>query len=174
MATNQTTNYQLNQWEPTDAVQRVDFNADNAKVDAALAGLSGSKADSGDLTALSGAVDGLTGRTGALETAVAQRGNCQVLHFTYRGDGSAGKEGPTEVTFPCPPFFFLILGGGCFAYGSKTFMNDLFVNLSTNNAFLEIKWTKNTASFYAEQSQWQFNNKGETYHVFVFYDVGEA
>ena len=35
MATNQTTNYQLNQWEPTDAVQRVDFNADNAKLDAA-------------------------------------------------------------------------------------------------------------------------------------------
>ena len=30
MATNYTTNYQLNQWEPTDAVQRVDFNTDNA------------------------------------------------------------------------------------------------------------------------------------------------
>ena len=37
MATNQTTNYQLNQWEPTDQVQRTDFNADNAKIDAALA-----------------------------------------------------------------------------------------------------------------------------------------
>ena len=40
MATNQTTNSQLNQWEPTDAVQRVDFNTDNAKVDAALKSLS--------------------------------------------------------------------------------------------------------------------------------------
>ena len=29
MATNQTTNYQLNQWEPTDQVLRTDFNADN-------------------------------------------------------------------------------------------------------------------------------------------------
>ena len=37
MATNQTTNYQLNQWEPTDQVLRTDFNADNAKLDAALA-----------------------------------------------------------------------------------------------------------------------------------------
>ena len=36
MATNQTTNYQLNQWEPTDQVLRTDFNADNAKTDAAL------------------------------------------------------------------------------------------------------------------------------------------
>ena len=29
MATNQTTNYQLNQWEPTDQVLRTDFNAGN-------------------------------------------------------------------------------------------------------------------------------------------------
>lgn len=40
MATNQTTNYQLNQWEPTDAVQRVEFNQDNAKLDTALKSLS--------------------------------------------------------------------------------------------------------------------------------------
>ena len=40
MATNQTTNYQLNQWEPTDQVLRTDFNADNAKLDAALNALS--------------------------------------------------------------------------------------------------------------------------------------
>lgn len=31
-----TTNYQLNQWEPTDRVLREDFNADNRKIDAAL------------------------------------------------------------------------------------------------------------------------------------------
>ena len=36
---NHTPNYQLNQWEADDRVQRVDFNADNAKIDAALAGL---------------------------------------------------------------------------------------------------------------------------------------
>ena len=39
MATNHTINYQLNQWEPTDQVLRTDFNADNAKIDAALKGL---------------------------------------------------------------------------------------------------------------------------------------
>ena len=39
MATNQTTNYQLNQWQPTDPVQRTDFNADNATVEAALTDL---------------------------------------------------------------------------------------------------------------------------------------
>ena len=43
MATNYTTNYQLNQWEPTDAVQRVEFNQDNAKLDTALEALETAK-----------------------------------------------------------------------------------------------------------------------------------
>lgn len=34
---NHTPNYNLSQWEPGDPVQRADFNADNAKIDAALA-----------------------------------------------------------------------------------------------------------------------------------------
>lgn len=33
----ETSNYQLNQWEKTDRIQMEDFNADNRKVDAALA-----------------------------------------------------------------------------------------------------------------------------------------
>ena len=43
MATNYTTNYQLNQWESTDAVQRVEFNQDNAKLDTALEALETAK-----------------------------------------------------------------------------------------------------------------------------------
>ena len=39
MASNQTSNYGLNQWEAEDRVIREEFNADNTKVDAALAGL---------------------------------------------------------------------------------------------------------------------------------------
>ena len=38
MSTNHTSNYNLCQWEPSDQVLRTDFNADNAKIDAALAG----------------------------------------------------------------------------------------------------------------------------------------
>ena len=33
----QTPNFQLNQWSPEDYVRRTDFNADNLKIDAALA-----------------------------------------------------------------------------------------------------------------------------------------
>ena len=43
MATNYTTNYDLCQWEPTDPVIRTDFNADNAKIEAALTALDEAK-----------------------------------------------------------------------------------------------------------------------------------
>lgn len=43
MSTNQTPNYALSQWEAGDQVLRADFNADNAKIDAALAELQASQ-----------------------------------------------------------------------------------------------------------------------------------
>ena len=45
MATNYTANYGLCQWEPQDNFLRTEFNQDNAKIDAALAGLESGKAD---------------------------------------------------------------------------------------------------------------------------------
>lgn len=67
MSTNATQNYALNQWEPSDKVLRTEFNADNAKVDAALLalsqradGLSSAKADNTALAALSQRMDGLS------------------------------------------------------------------------------------------------------------------
>ena len=44
MASGQTANYQLNQWEAEDKVLRTEFNADNAKLDAALTGLAAAQA----------------------------------------------------------------------------------------------------------------------------------
>ena len=41
MASNHTANYNLSQWEENDEVLRADFNADNAKLDAALLALEG-------------------------------------------------------------------------------------------------------------------------------------
>ena len=52
MASGKTENYGLNQWEATDQVERLDFNADNAKLDAALHGLAESKAEQTALEAL--------------------------------------------------------------------------------------------------------------------------
>ena len=46
---NATTNYQLSQWDASDRVLRTDFNADNAKIEAALSGLSDQAAPVPDL-----------------------------------------------------------------------------------------------------------------------------
>ena len=50
MAANYTEHYQLNQWEPEDKVLRTDFNADNLKIDGALA------AQAEEIAALAGGV----------------------------------------------------------------------------------------------------------------------
>ena len=78
MSTNHTTNYDLNQWEGTDRVLRTEFNADNAKIDAAL------KANA-DAVA-------------ALEATISQKGNCTVLHSTYTGDGWYGEDHPSGIS----------------------------------------------------------------------------
>ena len=101
MATNYTTNYDLCQWEPTDAVQRVEFNADNAKLDAALKALSdqiiqkanqsavntlvtavNQKADASTVTALAQTVAAKADQT-ALEDAVdTLRGESCLVRLT--------------------------------------------------------------------------------------------
>ena len=101
MATNYTTNYDLCQWEPTDAVQRVEFNGDNAKLDAALKSLSdqvvqkanqsavntlvtavNQKADASTVTALAQTVAAKADQT-ALEDAVdTLRGESCLVRLT--------------------------------------------------------------------------------------------
>ena len=66
MSTNHTTNYDLNQWEGTDKVLRTEFNADNAKIDAALkanADAIAGKADAADVTALTQALAALEAKS---------------------------------------------------------------------------------------------------------------
>ena len=85
MASNYTTNYNLCQWQPTDQVQRTDFNADNAKLDAALAALDSGKADQSALTSLSNTVAQKASQS-ALNAAAAT-----IPHFTfgtYSGNGA--------------------------------------------------------------------------------------
>ena len=52
MASNQTERYGLSQWEKSDKVLMEDFNADNAKLDAALAAQAEAMEDKADVTAL--------------------------------------------------------------------------------------------------------------------------
>lgn len=71
---NKTEKYQLNQWEKTDRIMMEDFNADNAKLEAALADLEEKKCGTDALMGLAAVVgicnrdlDDLKKRVTALE-----------------------------------------------------------------------------------------------------------
>ena len=165
MSSQKTEHYELNQWLATDQVLRTDFNADNAKIDAALNTLAGQvsgKADGEAFQALSGTVAGHT-------AAIAQLGNCEIDLFTYTGNGQYGSGNPTYISFSRSPMFFLIIGGDCFAFGSKSF-NRLFLNLSSNNASAVTTWSGNRVAFTQGAASWQMNQSGTTYYVVALYD----
>ena len=111
---NRTTNYKLCQWEADDKIQRVDFNEDNAKIDAAIKavdrradGLNTAKADKTALT--------------ALQTVVNGKGNCRIETGSYVGDGD--KHRVLSITTSFPPQVVLVAGYnvGIAVRGSETF-----------------------------------------------------
>ena len=82
---NQTPNYQLNQWEKTDRIQMEDFNADNAKIEAAIKNLETSTAQ-----------------------ALAAAGNCKIAVGSYVGTGTYGASNPTRISFEFQPLMILL------------------------------------------------------------------
>ena len=89
MASNYTEHYDLCQWEATDQVQRTGFNADNAKIDAALA----QKAERSDL-------EELDGRISAADASI-QRITADLTKITfgsYTGDGTECRMIPLGFT----------------------------------------------------------------------------
>ena len=131
MATNQTTNYQLNQWEPTDQVLRTDFNADNTKLEAALKTLSNQviqkaeqsalntlisavnqKADASTVSSLSSLLNSEISQRqeadSSLQAALALKGSCQFYTTSYVGKGRFGPSQRSSLTFPNQPYIVFI------------------------------------------------------------------
>ena len=156
MSTNHTPNYSLSQWERSDKVQMDDFNADNARIDAALA----AKADKSALNSLSSTVSGHA-------AALAGKGNCRIVCHTYIGKGGSGGNSPTVIRFSGQPLFAVISNGQAMvlaAYGVRT----LYYGLSNGTA-LVASWSGNTLSFYGNDPYVQMNVKGSGYSVLSFF-----
>ena len=123
MASNQTSNYGLNQWEATDEVLRTDFNADNAKIDTALS----EKADAAEVTALSQTVDGKAEQADleSLTQQVTQlEGLPQMVTGTYTGDGSESRFISLGFT---PKVILVFLASG---YPANPYVNFYFGGLA--------------------------------------------
>ena len=161
MSSQKTEHYELNQWLATDQVLRTDFNADNAKIDAALAALVSGKADTTDLDALSATVAGHT-------TQLAQKGNCRIEILTYTGNGNSGSSAPNYLNFSAMPAAFLIAGYRAICVGrggaeTGTVTVQAGSGSSTGVNTINLSWSGNTLAYYTGNEYSQLNVSGQTY-----------
>ena len=152
MATNHTTNYQLNQWEATDQVLRTEFNQDNAKIDGAL------KNHDEELAGLEAAING--------------KGNCRIYVHTYTGNGQYGSQNPCSVTFPAQPVLvFLIelarVPGDQYNPGGQTMWTAWgaaqVYSRAGGEVAIPVTWSGNTMTWYYPDATTQYNYSGGQY-----------
>ena len=196
MASNYTEHYDLCQWEATDQVQRTDFNADNAKVDAALKALSdqvvqkanqsavntvisavNQKADAATVSSLTSLLNSEIAQRqegdGALQSALALKGNCQIYYTSYVGDGTWGEDNPCVMTFPHKPIRVAITeesGSNAIALRGA----DTAYRRATGASSFSIAWGEHSFSWWhrsGEESQ--MNKSGETYYFMALLDIQE-
>ena len=149
MPSNFTENFNLSQWEPGDKVQRTDFNADNAKIDAAL----------GEHTA-----------------QISKLGNCEVHYFTYVGDGTFGEGHPTVINFRKMPLFAFVHEDQSimFITGKYDHCPTFLLCGSYSLAPMSHTWEGNTLLLHhSGKAKQQFNEKNITYAVVAFYAADE-
>ena len=146
MPTNHTPHYNLNQWERDDRILMEDFNADNAKIDAAIKAEAGARA-AGDA---------------ALQAALGKKGNCQLWTATYQGTGQYGKDHPNSFTFPKPPTIACIIAGhiAIFVPGQTQ-----IYPLGNLLGIIQVSWNGNTMSWYSVTGAAEQFNSGGTYRV---------
>ncbi len=146
MPTNKTPHYNLSQWERDDRILMDDFNADNAKIDAALKSGADARA--------------------ALQGALNQKGNCSIGVFTYNGTGKYGPDNPTRITFPRVPAAFIVFGPGAILIGrggqSQAIIDSSgLVGGATYTSAATLTWSGASFTFYANSAdRHQMNEKG--------------
>ena len=155
MPSKQTENYHLSQWEKTDKVLMEDFNADNVKIDAALAG----KADTSALESLKQTVSGHT-------SALNGKGNCRIYTQTYTGNGNSGTDGTVKLTFPGKPLLVVLVEPKNGMFSLLMYGTTYGYNIATSGS-MYMTWTENSVSWY-HPSTFHFNTKGYKYTAIAF------
>ena len=148
---NYTANYQLPQWVETDRILMDDFNDSYEKIDAAL------KTNA----------DGLSAETAARTAGDAAKGCGEVCSTSYKGTGSTGASGATTLTFPWPPALVVVISTDAsylFAMRGCTWGPHNYNQVGR----MELHWSGNTLSWYANSANQQLNAAGKTYCVTAF------
>jgi hypothetical protein len=155
MPSNQTPNYALSQWERDDRILMEDFNADNAKIDAALAAQAGTLA--------------------AHTAELTRKGNCQISTYTYTGNGRLGEANPTRISFPKGTFLLIIMTQlGTFQHILPGTKNVDWVETYSGHYPSPITWSETSLSIYSDRNAaYQFNSLDTKYTVLSFRKADE-
>ena len=160
----QTTNYQLNQWDPEDRILRTDFNSDNAKVDAAL------KANA---DAISSESSTRASAVSSLNTQISQR-NCKAEIRTYTGNGGSGSSKACSQTFSKKPMAIFITGNGylgiCLRSGNTMW---ILYGKDANTGTVTWSGDGRTVSWYSGGADIQMNASGVTYTLVALLNCDE-
>jgi len=192
MASNYTSNYGLCQWQASDKVLRTEFNADNAKIDAALAGKASTSSLNSLKTTVNGkasqsALDSLTATVNGLKTskadksaldslsstvsghtsALAKKGNCTIYTTTYTGNGKYGSANPRTLTLPAKPVV-VIIGGAAGLLVMVQGARETSAPLGSGAASNTLSWSGNSVTWYhngSSDASGMMNESGVTYYV---------
>ena len=131
-----TTNYQLNQWAKSDRVMMDDFNADNLKVDSALA---------------------------ALGEAIAAAPKIAV--GSYTGSGSCGASSPRTLTFAFQPKLVIVvenswdyLKAGTALISGQSLSAGIGGGTSSGACLgLTVSWSGNSVTWYGPSAEKQLD-----------------
>ena len=152
-----TQNYQLSRWEKDDRIMMEDFNADNARIDAAIA----AKADAEDVTALGETVAAVAAALGAAGK------NTRITWGSYNGTGTYGIGNKTTVTPGLYPVLVCVGSPSDTSYTSwPWFMMRPCTEAQTYGGHkITVDWTDTSVSWYGTyDAEQQMNRSGSVYY----------
>ncbi len=158
MASSYTEHYRLNQWEAEDPVRRVDFNEDNAQIDAALKDVA---------DGLSEEVSARMSAVAALNAAVARRGNCQIETSAYTGDGEQFR----TISFPAVPKLIILIANQRLALIAQDNSVNFYINNGLSFNTVITSWNGSQLTFSVNGPVHYLNTAGWAYTVIAFYDM---
>lgn len=151
-----TSNYQLNQWEPTDPIRREEFNADNAAIDAAIKAVVDGQAS-------------ISQSIAALTTALGSGGyNCRIAWGSYTGNGKTGSSNPTKLTFDFCPVAVIVgningeVGSGG-TYFPGVLMRPAAQSVGDSGKIIYLTWGSNYVKWYDADGYASLNETSTTY-----------
>ena len=148
-----TEHYQLNQWDAADPVRREDFNADNAKLDAAIAAVRNETAE--NLQELARNVSANLGSGGQ---------NCRIAWGSYTGDGTFGAVSPNSISVGFAPVMLFLVDLENAGGGSLTFWRGCGSYQPFMSSTSTITWSNTGVTWYNNQyATYQYNESGHTY-----------